>query len=743
MHSFTLAKVWFRPARCSVVLAALLIALLSQVAAAGTIESPQHASDGSDCASTHTVAAGETLTSIAEGAGVSLSALAQINHLSTTDQVLIDQELCIPHTTSAASTLPPPSPTTVQPPSSPTAAQTAGTAASWTGSYYNTQDLSGDAVLTRQDAAIDFDWESGSPDTTISSDSFSASWTATSTFEAGTYRFTAVADDGVRIYVDDVVVLEDWNVHPATTTVRDTELTEGSHTIKVEYFEGTGMASITVSWEKVVVETPDCEIQPHESLNSFWEHSALGCASAAAQTVWAAWQPFETGHMIWRQDSDNLFVFADDGDWAQHSDDWDDQDLSNNRGDPPTGLQSPVRGFGHLWETNDDVFGDLGWAEAAEKGFCLRTQQFEKGVLLIGDLVESCQENSHNFASETLFAENALQALTGGTWNMVCKNETHGRLQSLWDSDALGCPVAAGSTLWTAWQPFQKGYMLWRQDDDAVFTFTDEGEWTRFSDDWNSQVYTGTRGTEPEGMHTPVRGFGYLWETNDEVYTDLGWATDVEKGVCALIQNFEDGSLHTGDPVASCYDDTVNLVSETLFASDTIEALDDGTWEIACEFQVHERLSHLWDHAQFGCPSATGGTLWSSWQPFQRGHMIWRQDDDAVFVFVTAGDWDRFADDWDDQDFTSERGTPPEGLQAPVRGFGYLWEEEDDVYTDIGWATAEERGFCAVFQQYEKGFLLLSDPVPSCLDGHANEATKIDFALHSLRALDDGTWNLR
>ena len=437
MHSYTLAKIWIRKGHCSVVLAALLLVLLSQAVVAATIESPEQASGGSDCASTHTVVSGETLTGLAEGAGVSLSALAQANNLSTTDQVLIGQELCIPHTISAASTLTP---------SSSTAAQTTGTAAGWTGSYYNTQDLSGDAVLTRQDGAIDFDWASGSPDSSISVDSFSVSWTATSTFEAGSYRFTAVADDGVRIYIDDTLLLEDWNVHPATTTVSDTELTEGSHAIKVEYFESTGMASITVSWEKLVEETPDCEIEPHDSLSSFWEHSGLGCASAAAQTVWAAWQPFETGHMIWRQDSDNLFVYADDGSWAQHADDWDDQDLSNNRGSPATGLQAPVRGFGYLWETNDDVFADLGWAEDAEKGFCLRTQQFEKGVLLIGDLVETCQENSHNFASETMFAKNALQALTSGSWNLACKNQTHGSLQSLWNQAVLGCPLSSGST---------------------------------------------------------------------------------------------------------------------------------------------------------------------------------------------------------------------------------------------------------------------------------------------------------
>ena len=96
MHSYTLAKIWIRKGHCSVVLAALLLVLLSQAVVAATIESPEQASGGSDCASTHTVVSGETLTGLAEGAGVSLSALAQANNLSTTDQVLIGQELVYP-----------------------------------------------------------------------------------------------------------------------------------------------------------------------------------------------------------------------------------------------------------------------------------------------------------------------------------------------------------------------------------------------------------------------------------------------------------------------------------------------------------------------------------------------------------------------------------------------------------------------------------------------------------------------
>ena len=300
MRSDHLPIVWIRHVHCTVIVAALLLALLPQIVAAAKIGTLEQTSGGLE-------------------------------------------------------------------PAAPTPSQPTGTAADWTGSYYATQDLSGDPVLTRQDGAIDFDWQAGSPDTSVSSDSFSISWTATSTFEAGSYRFSARVDDGVRIYVDDSLLLEDWNLHPATTTVSDTELTAGSHTVRVEYFEADGMASITVWWEKLEEDTPDCEIQPHDSLSSFWDHSALGCASAAAQTVWSAWQPFESGHMIWRQDGDELFVYANDGNWAQFEDDWTDQALTNNRGTPPTGLQSPVRGFGYLWETNDDVYSDLGWADGRGK----------------------------------------------------------------------------------------------------------------------------------------------------------------------------------------------------------------------------------------------------------------------------------------------------------------------------------------------------------------------------------------
>ncbi len=737
-HTSTLART--RLALLTAVTATLLLALVPQRIGAGSVETIEQAA-GSNCASTHTVQAGEMLSRIAEDAGVSVDALTEANSITDPNHIYVGQVLCIPYSqiiaAQAAPSTPDPAPTM------PAASQPTGTPASWTGQYYSGQSLSGDPILTRQDAAIEFDWGSGSPDTTVASDSFSVSWTATVELEAGTYRFSARSDDGVRIYVDDTAILEDWNVHPATTTVSDTTLTGGSHTVRVEYFEADGDASVTVWWELQAEEEPDCDIQPHDDLETHWSQAAVGCPTAAAETIWSAWQRFEKGHMIWHMGDGSLYVYVDDGSWNTYTDSWDQEDLTG-RGTPPSGLHSPVRGFGYLWEQNDDVYADLGWAKNEEKGFCALVQKFDTGRLLAAITEGSCHGDQHNFGLDTPFYRAVLQALTAGTWERVCKGSPDSAIAPFWDQAAHGCITGAASVKWISLQAFQEGHILWQSGQDSIYVFVDDGAWTEFSDDWDEQDLTGDRGDPPDGMQTPVRGFGYLWETDDDVYDDLGWATAEEEGMCASVQVFENGTILTEEPGGDCSHVGDDLESEeTLLGDAALLMRNDTGWSILCPYTTHDKLDHLWSYAKHGCPTKEGGNIWAAWQPFQTGHMIWKQHEDAIFVFVNDGDWTRFDDDWDSQELTGDRGDPPDGMQTPVRGFGYLWEGDDDVYGDLGWATAEERGFCAAYQEFDNGFLLLSDPVESCLEGHHNEATELDFALHSLEALDGGDWTLK
>lgn len=133
--------------------------------------------------------------------------------------------------------------------------------ATWNAEYWNVLDMAAvptipgtPADLTREENAIDYAWEYGAPALGITIDSFIARWAKTDTFTTGTYRFTTTSDDGIRVYVDGALVLDDWSDHAMTTTSVDVPLTAGQHQIVVEYYERGGGAVAKMQYE--LLETP-------------------------------------------------------------------------------------------------------------------------------------------------------------------------------------------------------------------------------------------------------------------------------------------------------------------------------------------------------------------------------------------------------------------------------------------------------------------------------------------------------
>jgi LysM repeat protein len=118
----------------------------------------------------------------------------------------------------------------------------------WTGNYYNDKYF-GEFVLQRQDLEVNFNWFTGSPFSNMSQDRFSVRWDKVENFRAGTYTFHAVADDGVRVYVDDQLIIDHWVIEPATEYSADVNLSEGPHKLVVEYYEEAEDAVIHVYWE--------------------------------------------------------------------------------------------------------------------------------------------------------------------------------------------------------------------------------------------------------------------------------------------------------------------------------------------------------------------------------------------------------------------------------------------------------------------------------------------------------------
>lgn len=127
----------------------------------------------------------------------------------------------------------------------------AGQFPQWRGEYFLGTNLQGPVQLLRNDAEINFNWGQGVPDSSLPADNFSVRWTRSVNFTAGRYRFNALVDDGVRIYLDGVLILDDWREGGERTLFVERDVTAATHLVQVEYFEGTGEARIRVWWELV------------------------------------------------------------------------------------------------------------------------------------------------------------------------------------------------------------------------------------------------------------------------------------------------------------------------------------------------------------------------------------------------------------------------------------------------------------------------------------------------------------
>jgi hypothetical protein len=121
----------------------------------------------------------------------------------------------------------------------------------WKAGYYANRDLRGTPALARHDMAIDFDWENGSPASALPVDGFSARWTGATRFDQAIYRFHVVVDDGARLWVDGNLLIDAWATGTSREFTQDIGLTRGDHSLRLEYFEERGLATVRLFWEKV------------------------------------------------------------------------------------------------------------------------------------------------------------------------------------------------------------------------------------------------------------------------------------------------------------------------------------------------------------------------------------------------------------------------------------------------------------------------------------------------------------
>jgi hypothetical protein len=126
----------------------------------------------------------------------------------------------------------------------------ADTARGLRGEYFDNADLT-NPKLTRLDGPVAFTWATGSPDPLIGADTFAVRWTGfIEPRYTETHTFITRSDDGVRLYVNGVKVIENWTDHAATENTGTIALEAGKRVpVTLEYYENGGNAVIELSWQ--------------------------------------------------------------------------------------------------------------------------------------------------------------------------------------------------------------------------------------------------------------------------------------------------------------------------------------------------------------------------------------------------------------------------------------------------------------------------------------------------------------
>jgi tetratricopeptide (TPR) repeat protein len=143
----------------------------------------------------------------------------------------------------------------------------------WKAEYWDNTALAGEPVVCRNEGFPLHFWAHGSPAPEIPYDFFSARYTRQLFLDEGHYIFRLSGDDGVRLWLDDEILIDEWQPHSFIDYYAEVDLPAGEYTLKVEYFEEGDEAHLelfALHNDQILFHVePGC-IPPVESLIGWW-----------------------------------------------------------------------------------------------------------------------------------------------------------------------------------------------------------------------------------------------------------------------------------------------------------------------------------------------------------------------------------------------------------------------------------------------------------------------------------------
>lgn len=118
------------------------------------------------------------------------------------------------------------------------------------GEYFDNLTMSGTSKLSRRDKKLDFHWTLSGPGRALASDFYSARWTGQILSPAtGSYKIGLEGNDGFRLYINNKMVIDNWQKQTYQTILTDHYFEKGKkYDIRIEFFEPNGNAHIKLIW---------------------------------------------------------------------------------------------------------------------------------------------------------------------------------------------------------------------------------------------------------------------------------------------------------------------------------------------------------------------------------------------------------------------------------------------------------------------------------------------------------------
>ena len=130
----------------------------------------------------------------------------------------------------------------------------------------------------------------------------------------------------------------------------------------------------------------------------------------------------------------------------------------------------------------------------------------------------------------------------------ACRIEVGETFLALWQQHraGLGCPLNQAGQSDAGTERFERGRMIWRKGNDMIYVLYDDGDWAAYPDIAVDGAPEPAGFQPPDGLYTPVRGFGATWRTHlGGTGARIGWASEAEYGLPLEFQDFERGLMLT------------------------------------------------------------------------------------------------------------------------------------------------------------------------------------------------------